>query len=180
MTITHIPEDLRWLAMTVKEWGGTETWDRIGKDKDGYFYTFVKPGTYTEKDLLNAKLALGVHSFIAMEEQKEYANIEPTPEEDRAFQEKWPESLTDSKEEAELLEDMVNHPPHYQLRPGYEVYDLRQDLAQKAEQAGIPYDQYSDWDRALEYQLRCWQKNGVEDLRKAKWYLEQLIWKLEN
>lgn len=75
--------------------------------------------------------------------------------------------------------DMVNHPPHYQLRQGYEVYDLRQDLAAKAAQANVPHDQYSDWDRMLEYALRCWQKNGVEDLKKARWYLDKLIEKLE-
>jgi hypothetical protein len=75
--------------------------------------------------------------------------------------------------------DLVNHPPHYQLRPGYEVYDLRQDLAAKAAQHDVPYDQYSDWDRALEYLLRMWGKNEVEDAKKARWYLNKLIEKLE-
>jgi len=76
--------------------------------------------------------------------------------------------------------DMINHPPHYQLRPGYEVYDLRQDLARKAQAAGVPHDQFSDWDRAIEYILRCWEKNGAEDLKKARWYLDKLIEKLES
>ena len=76
--------------------------------------------------------------------------------------------------------DMVNHPPHYQLREGYEVYDLRQDLANKAEAAGISFHLYSDWDRATEYLLRCWEKNGVEDIKKARWYLDKLIQKLDK
>ena len=100
--------------------------------------------------------------------------------------ERRPNPATDpmTQEEEELMpntpeQDMVNHPPHYQLREGYEVYDLRQDLAKKASEASVPHDQYSDWDRALEYALRCWQKNGVEDLKKARWYLDKLIGKLE-
>lgn len=76
-------------------------------------------------------------------------------------------------------DDMVNHPPHYQLRNGYEVYDLSQDLARKAQAANVPHDQYSDWDRALEYLLRMWDKNGVEDAKKGAWYISKLIGKLE-
>lgn len=75
--------------------------------------------------------------------------------------------------------DMVNKPPHYQLREGYEVYDLRQDLARKAGHLGLPHDLYSDWDRALEYLLRCWEKNELEDIKKARWYLDKIISKLE-
>lgn len=29
--------------------------------------------------------------------------------------------------------------------------------------------------QVLKYVLRCWNKNGIEDLRKAKWYLDRLI-----
>lgn len=76
--------------------------------------------------------------------------------------------------------DPVNKPKHYQLREGYEVYDLRQDLARKAQAAGVPHDQFSDWDRALEYLLRMWDKNGLEDARKAAWYVNKLIGKLES
>ena len=75
--------------------------------------------------------------------------------------------------------DMVNSPPHYQLRPGYEVYDLRQDLARKANNISLPHDLYSDWDRAIEYLIRCWEKNDIEDIKKARWYLNKLIEKLE-
>lgn len=78
------------------------------------------------------------------------------------------------------MTDMVNNPPHYQLRDGYEVYDLRQDLAAKAQAAQVPHDIYSDWDRAIEYLLRCWEKNGIEDIKKARWYINKLIEKLER
>ena len=76
--------------------------------------------------------------------------------------------------------DMVNSPPHYQLMPGVEVYDLRQALAKKAKQLGTPHEQWSDWDRALEYLLRMWEKNGIEDLDKSLWYLNKLRDKLKT
>lgn len=78
------------------------------------------------------------------------------------------------------MSDMINNPPHYQLREGYEVYDLRQDLATKAQGLCVPYDLYSDWDRAIEYLLRCWEKNEIEDIKKAKWYINKLIEKIES
>jgi len=79
-----------------------------------------------------------------------------------------------------LMTDIVNKPPHYQLREGYEVYDLRQDLARKTEEIGVPNDWFSDWDRALEYLLRMWEKNELEDAKKSRWYLNKLIEKLEG
>ena len=29
--------------------------------------------------------------------------------------------------------------------------------------------------QVLKYALRCWFKNGIEDLKKARWYLDRLI-----
>ena len=74
--------------------------------------------------------------------------------------------------------DMVNKPKHYQIMPGLEVYDLRQALAKKAQELGIPHDQFSDWDRALEYLLRMWEKNKRQDLQKAMFYMNKLLEKL--
>jgi len=76
--------------------------------------------------------------------------------------------------------DNVNKPKHYQLRDGYQVYDLRQDLAKKTEALGVPNHMFSDWDRTLEYLLRMWSKNQLEDARKARWYLDRLIEKMEG
>lgn len=77
-------------------------------------------------------------------------------------------------------EDLVNHPKHYQLLPGVEVYDIRQALAAKATAAGVTLDQFSDYDRAIEYLLRMWEKNGKQDAEKAVWYLNKLIGKLQS
>ena len=76
--------------------------------------------------------------------------------------------------------DTVQNPKHYQLLPGVEVYDIRQALAAKATAAGATLDQFSDYDRAVEYLLRMWEKNGVEDAQKAAWYLNKLVEKLNG
>ena len=76
-------------------------------------------------------------------------------------------------------DDLVNSPPHYQLLPGVDVYTLRQALAKKATEKAIPHHLWSDWDRALEYLLRMWDKNGEQDLRKALWYLHALRKKMK-
>lgn len=73
--------------------------------------------------------------------------------------------------------DPVNKPKHYEILPGLEVYDLRQAYAKKL-QGIVPLDQFSDWDRGLEYLLRMWEKNGREDLEKALIYLNLLLKKL--
>lgn len=76
--------------------------------------------------------------------------------------------------------DMVNSPSHYQIVPGVEVYDLRRALAKKATEQGIPHAMWSDWDRALEYLLRMWGKNKLQDLDKAMWYLSKLREQMED
>ena len=73
--------------------------------------------------------------------------------------------------------DMVNAPPHYVIRPGLEWINIRDALAKKlmAESVVLPYEDYSDWDRALEYIVRGPWKNGAEDYKKARYYLDRLI-----
>lgn len=77
--------------------------------------------------------------------------------------------------------DMVNHPPHYQLLPGVEVYDVRVALLKKIPE-DTPFNQVSDWDRATEYLMRMWNKNKnkLEDAKKARWYLDKLIADMEG
>lgn len=74
--------------------------------------------------------------------------------------------------------DMVNQPPHYQLLPGVEVYDVRHAILEKLED--VSPGQVDDWSRSWEYLTRMWQKNGLEDAKKARWYLDKLIEKMEG
>lgn len=66
--------------------------------------------------------------------------------------------------------DMVSHPPHYQSETGLEVIDVIEAFT--FDLKGI---EATDTGNIIKYICRWKQKNGVEDLRKAKWYLEHLI-----
>ncbi len=60
-------------------------------------------------------------------------------------------------------QDYVNHPPHYTMGK-IEVIDAFEDWKLGFHEANI-----------VKYVARHTRKNGVEDLRKARWYLDQLI-----
>jgi hypothetical protein len=69
--------------------------------------------------------------------------------------------------EAEKMDDVVNNPKHYN-QTGVECID-----AIKA-QTGDGYEYYLQGNIA-KYLWRYRYKNGVEDLKKAQWYLNKLI-----
>ena len=70
--------------------------------------------------------------------------------------------------------DMVNHPAHYNVN-GFEVIDII-----KAFTEGLEGIQAVDTANAIKYILRWHNKNGVEDLKKARWYINHLIKEIEN
>ena len=73
--------------------------------------------------------------------------------------------------------DTVNKPKHYMLfeQEGIEVRDVIEKLAAKID--GFPYSPLftSDYVQMMQYLMRFMDKNGVEDLRKASWYLDKMI-----
>lgn len=69
-----------------------------------------------------------------------------------------------------LKQDMVNHPPHYQMAGGLEVIDFIE--AAVASMAGP--EAYAAGN-VLKYVCRYRQKGGAESLKKARWYLDRLI-----
>jgi hypothetical protein len=71
--------------------------------------------------------------------------------------------------EQSLTADPVN-PSHYKQLPA-ETIDIIEAAIVKApnnKAAGLHW-------QVLKYVLRCWFKNGIEDLKKARWYLDRLI-----
>ena len=66
--------------------------------------------------------------------------------------------------------DMVNHPPHYQSKSGLEVIDVIDAFTEDLSGRECNYTSH-----ILRYMLRWKQKNGLEDLKKAQWYLNRLI-----
>lgn len=72
-------------------------------------------------------------------------------------------------------DQMVDHPPHYQSETGLEVIDVIEAFT--FDLKGI---EAVDTGNILKYICRWKKKNGLQDLKKAKWYLEHLINHVEN
>tara|TARA_R100000231_G_scaffold71501_2_gene56519 strand:- start:264 stop:536 length:273 start_codon:yes stop_codon:yes gene_type:complete len=75
--------------------------------------------------------------------------------------------LIDFEKGESLSNDMVNHPPHYNQR-GIECIDAIEAAT------GDGYEYYLQGN-IIKYLWRYRYKNGVEDLKKAQWYLSRLI-----
>jgi len=71
------------------------------------------------------------------------------------------------QEAEQKKEDMVNHPAHYN-KAGIETIDAIEAATNK----GFKYYLQGN---ILKYMWRYEYKNGVEDLKKARWYLNKLI-----
>lgn len=64
--------------------------------------------------------------------------------------------------------DLVNHPPHYTQHPsGVECIQITEHMN-------------FCLGNAVKYIWRAASKNGIEDLEKAKWYLEREIARISN
>jgi hypothetical protein len=89
--------------------------------------------------------------------------------------------------------DTVNKPKHYMLfdestvvffadnDKGIEVRDVIEQLVNKIREGqnvpfwkGAPMFE-ADYVQMLQYVMRFMDKNGVEDLKKARWYLDKMI-----
>ena len=80
----------------------------------------------------------------------------------------------DSKDTSKYVsydsDEMVSHPRHYQSDSGIEVIDVISTFTQKL--TGM---EAVDTANVIKYICRWKEKNGIQDLKKAKWYLEHLI-----
>ena len=74
----------------------------------------------------------------------------------------------------ELNVDMVNHPSHYN-QGGIECIDALK--AATVSKTGIEAVCTAN---AIKYLWRYEEKNGIEDVKKARWYIDRLIKELEN
>ena len=75
--------------------------------------------------------------------------------------------------------DAVSKPKHYMLFPekNIEVRDVIEKLVEKMDDANTVYRPLAtaDYVQMMQYLMRFMDKNGVEDLKKARWYLDKLI-----
>ena len=83
------------------------------------------------------------------------------------FEKDLPSDKKKKIEGREEVDDMVNHPPHYN-QSGIECLDAIKACTGKGFEAYLQGN-------ILKYLWRYDYKNGVEDLKKAKWYLSELI-----
>jgi hypothetical protein len=77
--------------------------------------------------------------------------------------------------------DVISKPKHYMLfeEEGIEVRDVLEKLCEKLQNT-LPYPGNSslfesDYVQLMQYLMRFMDKNGVEDLKKARWYLDKMI-----
>ena len=75
--------------------------------------------------------------------------------------------------------DVVRKPKHYMLfeEEGIEVRDVIEKLVNKIPPVSRDYGGLftADYVQMMQYLMRFMDKNGVEDLKKARWYLDKLI-----
>lgn len=70
----------------------------------------------------------------------------------------------------ECDDKMVSHPSHYQSETGLEVIDVIEAFT-----TDLKGMQAIDTANVLKYMCRWKNKNGIQDLKKAAWYLQHLI-----
>lgn len=70
--------------------------------------------------------------------------------------------------------DNVNHPDHYQNIAGVEAIDILNDVVKD-----LPGKQAAMLWNSMKYLFRFQKKNGLEDLKKARNYLDYLIYDIE-
>lgn len=72
-------------------------------------------------------------------------------------------------------QDMVNHPNHYKTKSGIEAIDAIEAFTE-----GLTGYEAVETSNVLRYMFRWKKKNGLEDLKKAQWYLNRLIENVEK
>ena len=73
------------------------------------------------------------------------------------------------------MKDMVNHPEHYISDKGIEVIDVIEAFTE-----GLEGIEATDTGNVIKYICRWKHKNGLQDLEKARWYINHLIEKVRN
>lgn len=75
--------------------------------------------------------------------------------------------------------NVISKPRHYMLfeDQGIEVRDVIEKLVAKFEltSLGHSYMFAADYVQLMQYLMRFMDKNGKEDLKKARWYLDKMI-----
>lgn len=71
--------------------------------------------------------------------------------------------------------DTIDHPAHYQTKSGLETIDVIEAFTENLKGC-----EATNTGNVLKYMCRWKNKNGLEDLKKARWYLNRLIQHVEK
>lgn len=85
------------------------------------------------------------------------------------------EKCKDNKDLSWYKDDNITSPNHYVSDNGIEVFDVQEAFIHELKGMSASY-----WCNIVKYILRFQRKNGVEDLKKARYYLDKLIEEEEN
>lgn len=80
--------------------------------------------------------------------------------------------MSDVSRFLEEEKDVVNHPDHYISDSGIETIDVIEAFTKDLE----PFEAYCTGN-IIKYICRWKHKNGEEDLKKARWYIDHLLGK---
>lgn len=69
----------------------------------------------------------------------------------------------------EVVYDVVTKPSHYQVLPEYQVKDINKALLDSVEESGfdMSLDEAGWYQQGMQYFMRFYAKNGIEDLKKG-------------
>ena len=67
------------------------------------------------------------------------------------------------------MEDVVNHPEHYNSGTPYECIKVLKEWMSEEQYVGFLKG------NIIKYLCRSEKKNGTEDLKKAQWYMNKLV-----
>lgn len=147
----------KYLKGEAKDFAGAPDWATLrvkhGSDYDEYFIASMDKSEYQS---IGKMVGRPVRFLL------EYWNIVAQRE------------LVTSVNDDRLAHDMVNHPPHY-TQGGIECIDAI--TAATGGKTGIEAVAVAN---VIKYLWRYEEKNGLEDVKKARWYLERLISELSE
>jgi hypothetical protein len=74
--------------------------------------------------------------------------------------------------------DVVKKPKHYCYTINgqeIQVKDIREAILDRVDKEKYSFNDIDDWSRAWEYLTRCFEKNGIEDVKKSVWYIQRWV-----
>lgn len=120
------------------------------------------------KDLVNIPVTDRDHKYGWVGSNLEVARVDA--DDDGYFINILPAMFLVGAEIGEPKEDLVNHPAHYKSKAGLETINVIDAFT-----ADLMGPEAVCTANVIKYICRWKHKNGLQDLEKAKWYLEHLI-----